>query len=350
MSWDKDLDKDSIAYAIASAPEKRLRVIAGPGTGKSFAMKRRVAKLLESGIAPNEILAMTFTRVAAEDLHRELKKLDTPGSDQLEGKTLHSLAMGILGRKHVFEALGRKPRPLNKFEERALRCDLADAHGGMKNVKDLIHNYEAAWAQSQGDEPGYAKAGEEKALQHDLVNWLTFHGAMLIGELIPYLVRYLKTNPGAPEHTEFNYLLVDEYQDLNKAEQTAIEYLGAAAEVCIVGDDDQSIYSFKSAHPDGIRQWKDLNAGCGDLQMQDCHRCPTTVVEMANSLISHNQNREPRTLTPLPDKGRGEVVILQVENVEAEATAIAWQVCVLSKWRFPAVYSRSSPSPAGRRP
>src|SRR3954451_24171264 len=104
MAWDKELEKDGIAYAIASAPEKRLRVIAGPGTGKSFAMKRRVARLLEEGVAPSEILAMTFTRVAAEALHRELKQLDTPGCDQLEGKTLHSLAMCILGRKHIFEA------------------------------------------------------------------------------------------------------------------------------------------------------------------------------------------------------------------------------------------------------
>src|SRR5947209_3097618 len=90
MAWDKELDPDSVAYAIATASESRVRVLAGPGTGKSFAMKRRVAKLLEEGVAPNEILAMTFTRVAAEDLHRELQKLDTPGCDQLEGKTLHS--------------------------------------------------------------------------------------------------------------------------------------------------------------------------------------------------------------------------------------------------------------------
>ena len=79
MAWDTGLDTSSVAYSIAAAPEPRVRVIAGPGTGKSFAMKRRVAKLLESGIAPKEVLAVTFTRVAAEDLHRELQKLDVPG-------------------------------------------------------------------------------------------------------------------------------------------------------------------------------------------------------------------------------------------------------------------------------
>lgn len=331
MAWDKNLDPGSVAYAIATAPENRVRVLAGPGTGKSFAMKRRVARLLELGVAPNEILAMTFTRVAAEDLHRELQQLDTPGSDQLEGKTLHSLAMGILSRTHVLQALGRKPRPLNKFEIKAMRSDLSGAHGGIKKVKALIQDYEAAWAQSQGDEPGYAKTKEEHSFQKDLVNWLIFHEAMLIGELIPYLVRYLKTNPAAPEHTEFKHLLIDEYQDLNKAEQTAIEYLGASADVCIVGDDDQSIYSFKRAHPDGIREWKDVNDGCGDLAMAECHRCPTDVVEMANALIGHNQNREERALTALEVKGKGDVHIFQLPNIEMEAELIAEFVSELLK-------------------
>lgn len=319
MAWDTGLDKSSVAYCIAAAPEPRVRVIAGPGTGKSFAMKRRVAKLLESGIAPKKVLAVTFTRVAAEDLHRELRKLDVPGCEELEGQTLHSLAMRILRRKHVLEAVGRVPRPLNTFETKAMICDLAGDNGGKRMVKKMIQGYTAAWAQSQGNEPGFAKDEAEKKFQADLLDWLDFHEGMLIGELIPYLVRYLKDNPAAAEHKEFKHLLVDEFQDLNKAEQTAIAYLGAAAEVCIVGDDDQSIYSFKNAHPDGIREWKGLHPGCADLEMADCHRCPTTVVEMANALIAVNKNRTPRALNALAAKGPGEVDIVQVPYLHNEA-------------------------------
>ena len=321
MAWDTGLDKSSVAFGIAAAPEPRVRVIAGPGTGKSFAMKRRVAKLLESGVAPKEVLAVTFTRVAAEDLHRELQKLGTPGCEELQGQTLHSLAMRILSRKHVLEAVGRVPRSLNTFETKAMICDLATANGGKREVKRMIHGYTAAWAQSQGDEPGFAKNKAEKQFQTDLLDWLEFHQGMLIGELIPYLVRYLKDNPAAAEHSEFKHLLVDEFQDLNKAEQTAIAYLGANAEVCIVGDDDQSIYSFKNAHPDGIREWKGINPGCADLEMADCHRCPTTVVEMANALIAVNKNRTPRELKALDQKGQGEVAIVQVPYLHNEA---AW--------------------------
>lgn len=326
MAWDTGLDTGSVAFGIASAPEPRIRVIAGPGTGKSFAMKRRVARLLEAGVSPKELLAVTFTRVAAEDLHRELQKLGVPGCEELEGQTLHSLAMRILSRKHVLEAVGRSPRPLNSFETKALICDIAGASGGKRPAKKMIQGYTAAWAQSQGDEPGFAKTDEEKAFQAALLAWLEFHHGMLIGELIPYLVRYLKDNPAAAERSEFKHLLVDEYQDLNKAEQTAIAYLGDTAEICIVGDDDQSIYSFKCAHPDGIREWKDLHPACADLEMADCHRCPTTVVEMANALINVNANRAPRALTPLPDKGAGEVVIVQVPYIHNEAAWITAKV------------------------
>ena len=331
MAWDTGIEEDSIAYKIAAASEPRIRVIAGPGTGKSFAMKRRVARLLESGANPSEILAVTFTRVAAEDLHRELQKLGVPGCEELEGQTLHSLAMRILCRKHVLEAVGRSPRPLNSFETKSLICDIAGASGGKRSAKKMIQGYTAAWAQSQGDEPGFAKTDEEKAFQAALVAWLEFHQGMLIGELIPYLVRYLKDNPAAAERSEFKHLLVDEYQDLNKAEQTAIAYLGDTAEICIVGDDDQSIYSFKCAHPDGIREWKDLHPACADLEMADCHRCPTTVVEMANALISVNANRAPRALTPLPDKGAGEIVIVQLPDIHNEAAWITAKVQELIK-------------------
>src|ERR1700686_417305 len=129
MAWDQGLDKGSTTYKIAAASQSRIRVIAGPGTGKSFAMKRRVARLLESKIAPKQILAVTFTRVAAEDLHRELQKLEVPGSEELSGQTLHSLAMRLLSRQHVLEMLGRTPRPLNRFELNAMFADIQSAHG-----------------------------------------------------------------------------------------------------------------------------------------------------------------------------------------------------------------------------
>jgi DNA helicase-2/ATP-dependent DNA helicase PcrA len=179
--------------------------------------------------------------------------------------------------------------------------DLAIQNGGITKCKEMVAAYEGAWAQSQGDQPGFPKTQEEKDFQNALIDWHLFHESMLIGEVIPYLVRYLKNDPTAAEHTEFDHVLADEYQDLNKAEQTAIAYLSEKANICIVGDDDQSIYSFKNAHPDGIREWKTIHAGCADFEVAECQRCPTTVVEMANSLISYNKNRDPRVLMPIDE-------------------------------------------------
>lgn len=117
MPWDDGLAPESAVYAIAAADARRVRVLAGPGTGKSFAMKRRVARLLEVGVPPERILPVTFTKVAAEDLHRELVQMDVEGAGALQATTLHSLALRRLMRAHVLAATGRIPRPLNDFEK-----------------------------------------------------------------------------------------------------------------------------------------------------------------------------------------------------------------------------------------
>ena len=100
--------------------------------------------------------------------------------------------------------------------------------------------------------------------------------------------------------------------------------LSQAAHVCIVGDDDQSIYSFKHAHPEGIREWIVANPTADDLQLSDCRRCPTTVVHMANSLIGHNQMRlVPRQLLPLAQNGPGDIQIIQYQSLGHEIIGVA---------------------------
>jgi len=324
MPWDQGLHPESPAYLIASSEAHRLRVVAGPGTGKSFAMKRRVARLLESGTIPENVLAVTFTRVAAEDLHRELIQMDVEGADQLRATTLHSLALRALMRAHVLAATGRIPRPLNDFEVKPLIADLAGQFGGLKAVKRQIKAFEAAWARTQQQEPGQLQ-GNDLAFQIALSTWLDFHRAMLIGEVIPIFLDYLRHDPLAPERAEYSHVLVDEYQDLNRAEQTLIALLSENSEVCIVGDDDQSIYSFRHAHPEGIREWGLIEEfEPDDLGLDYCHRCPARVVRMANSLIQHNQNRDgERQLQVHAENGEGLVRTLRYGTVEAEVQGVA---------------------------
>ena len=96
--------------------------------------------------------------------------------------------------------------------------------------------YKAAWAQLNHQIPEYVPSAVNAAFQPDLFKCLRFHEAMLIGEVIPEIFRYLSANRGPPERAEFYHIPVDEYQDLYKAEQPIIELLSGAAEVCIVDD------------------------------------------------------------------------------------------------------------------
>lgn len=323
MPWDRDLDPNSPAYGIASSQARFNRVVAGPGTGKSFALKRRVAKLLEEGADPKRILPVTFTNVAAEDLQREMLQIGVPGCEKIRGSTLHALCMRILSRENVLDVVGRKPRPLNQFEIEPLLYDLSTEFGDKRARKRRIRAYEAAWARLQHEMPGYAHIATDAAFEAALVSWLTFHEGMLIGEIIPYVYRYLKDNPVASERRLYDYVLVDEYQDLNKAEQGVVDLLCDAANLCVVGDDDQSLYSFKFAHPAGIREFPATHSPTSDHQIIECRRCPTRIVRMANSLIGHNKDRETRQLTPFSQNGPGEIAIKQYQRLEDEAVAIA---------------------------
>jgi DNA helicase II / ATP-dependent DNA helicase PcrA len=175
----------------------------------------------------------------------------------------------------------------------------------------------------QHEEPGFAVDPDDQAFEDCLVDWLRFHRGMLIGEIIPIVYQYLRDNPAAPERELYDAILVDEYQDMNRAEQEVIDLLRGDAELCIVGDDDQSLYSFKYAHPAGIRTFHQTHDRCTDHQIGECRRCPTLVVGMANSLISNNRDRDPRQLTPMPANGPGVVDIVQYDRLEQEAAGVA---------------------------
>lgn len=323
MPWDDQLDPASPIYGIASDGSPIIRVVAGPGTGKSFALKRRVARLLEEGLQPGRLLPVTFTNVAAEDLQRELLQVGVPGCGDIRGYTLHALGMRILRRQNVLEATGRVARPLNKFEREPLLFDLTNRFGNKRQREQRIEAYEAAWARLQHEEPGYAVDPDDQAFEDCLVDWLHFHQGMLIGEIIPIVYQYLRDNPAAPERELYDAILVDEYQDLNRAEQEVLDLLRGDAQFCIVGDDDQSLYSFKHAHPAGIRTFHEAHDGCTDHQIEECRRCPTRVVGMANSLISNNRDRDQRQLTPMPANGPGLIEIVQYERLEEEAEGVA---------------------------
>jgi DNA helicase II / ATP-dependent DNA helicase PcrA len=312
------------AFAIAATDAHPLRVSAGPGTGKTFALMRRVARLLGDGANPRRILTVTFTRTAARDLIKNLRTLDVPGCEKVRASTLHSYCFSVLSKGGVLETTGRVPRPLMKFETRVLFEDLVRPERGVRECKRLADAFEADWARLQSDTPGWPADAEARAFHHDLMSWLRFHEAMLLGELVNEMRRYLRDNPLCEERTAFDHVLVDEYQDLNRADQDLIDLLAENASLTVIGDENQAIYTrLRYSHPESIRDFHVARPDTTDIPLLECRRCPPNLVQIANSLISRNRNREPRELIPQSGRPDANVMILQWPTIEDEASGIA---------------------------
>jgi superfamily I DNA/RNA helicase len=222
----------------------------------------------------------------------------------------------------VFQALGRTARPLMDYERNTLLCDLQDQFGGKRGVDALIEAFEAYWARLQHQQPGFPADPNEQAFSHALQNWLVFHQAMLVGEVVPLALDFVTQNPAHPDIPRFDHILVDEYQDLNRADQALIDSLAGNGAVTVVGDEDQSIYSFRHAHPEGIVEYPQTHANTHDELLNECRRCPRSVVEIANALINHNQRLAPKPLNPFAQNGDGEVYIVQHITVADEIAAM----------------------------
>lgn len=332
MPWDDELA--GVARNIAATNNTPLRVMAGPGTGKSFAMKRRAARLLEGGQTPQRILSITFTRNAAASLVDDLHALGVPGCEDIRAGTLHAFCFWLLRKNNVFAYLNRVPSPIItfkksgvlQFEGGTMLDDLiiAGTFGPKRRCTKRILAFEAAWARLQSNDPGWPHDQTDKLFQDALLNWLHFHRAILIGELVPLALRFLRNNPECEERAAFDHVIVDEYQDLNKAEQVLIDLLSGDQAVAIVGDVDQSIYRFRHANPEGIQTFDAHHPGTHDEVLNECRRCPTRVVRIADHLIGYNYPgvAGPR-LRPLPGNPPGEIHIVQWDNIKEEASGLA---------------------------
>ena len=331
MPWDADIT--GTAYEIAASDDLRLRVLAGPGTGKTFALRHLVMRLLEQEHDPHRILVATFTRTAARDLRNELQNLGVPGCDEITAGTLHSYCFSVLTRSQALLAAGRVARPLISvrkmgilgFEFAPLLADLKqnNVFGNKRNRIRRIRAYEAAWATRQRDDPGRITDPLDLQFETELVGWLRFHRAMLIGELVPMALEHFELHPEAPELQAYDRVIVDEYQDLNKAEQVIIDYLAEAGKLLIVGDDNQSIYSFRFANPEGILEFSNRYPDTVDKTLDECQRCPSNVVTAANWLIARNHpdGTGGRTMTPL--RPPGEIHRIQWRSLLQEQAGLA---------------------------
>jgi superfamily I DNA/RNA helicase len=210
------------------------------------------------------------------------------------------------------------------FEIACLEDDLAGSFGGKKATRRFLEAYEAAWARLQRDTPGHAPTAADQAFETALLSWLRFHAAMLIGELVPLTLAFIRANPGLPVLPALEHVLVDEFQDLNKADQQLVLALAAPASLLVLGDDNQSIYRFRHANPEGVRSFPSDVSGTVTYSITECRRCPPNIVALSNALISHDPHTtRPQPLTPDPARPDATVYVVQHATMADEIATIA---------------------------
>jgi DNA helicase-2/ATP-dependent DNA helicase PcrA len=332
---------------IAASASARIGVLAGPGTGKtSYGLMRRVVRLLEEGASGKRILLLSFTRVAAADLRDKIASLSAPGADDVRATTLHGYCFGLLQRESVLRTTGRKPRILLDHEVSLMLRDIGGQFGDLHARRRRLEAFTAGWARGITDHPGVAGTQLDRDFGASVMMWLREHDAMLIGEVVPLTHGYLFSNPASGELDALDHIIVDEYQDLNALEQRLLDQLAEDANLCIAGDEDQSIYSVRYANPSGILSFVDRD-DVDNYSIDVCGRCPANILSMANCLIGQAPGRTKGDLKPLTATHDGQVAIVQWPDVDAEVDGIVsaiasdigserkspGQILVLTNWR-----------------
>ena len=316
-----------------------LLVLAGAGTGKTRVVTYRIARLIQSGVAPDRILAVTFTNKAAgEMLDRVGELIGRRRKRRPHISTFHSYCVRVL-KRHI-DKLGYRQRFTifagSQQESQARRIlREVDMSGTLLKPSELL-SFISRW-KSAGLNPAQSLevADSDKAhlaavayrrYQESLtaMNAVDFDDLLLLSERL-FLehaeVRHL-------EASQFDHVLVDEYQDTNSTQYTIVRSLAHAhRNLCVVGDDDQSIYGWRGAEVRHIlgfkRDWPQAKV----VRLENNYRSAGEIIKLANTLIQFNVSRHDKRL--IPSKGDGlPPRILKYEDEEKEAEAIVADVRV----------------------
>ncbi len=317
--------------------EGPLLVLAGAGSGKTRVLTHRVAHLIDQGTAPWSILAITFTNKAAKEMKDRIERLVGESADDIWVSTFHSCCARILRRD--IEKLGYQ-RSFSIYDDddqmglvKALvkELNLNDKMYPAREIKTIISDAKnklltpREWLREAGDDFRNQKihdvfARYEKRLKES--NALDFDDLLmktmtLLTEHAPVLEYYRR---------KFNYILVDEYQDTNLAQYELVRLLaGEKRNVCVVGDDDQSIYGWRGADIRNILEFEKDFPGCKVIKLEQNYRSTGNILDAANQVIAHNAGRKEKALWT--DRGEGEKIrVYTAEDERDEAAFVCAQL------------------------
>lgn len=319
-----------------------LLILAGAGSGKTRVITLRALHLLKTGRArPYNILGVTFTNKAAREMKERIAKVlkkdsgDVTFRDLPEFSTFHSFCLKLL-RRHA-DLIGYN-RSFVIFDEQDSKKVLSKIVKSL-NVSEKIFtpskikffieknkntyiNYEEAHRLVKPWEKNYAVIYEE------YVKKLKENNAMDFGDLIFNAVELLEKNPEVLEHYSniYKYIMVDEFQDINFIQDKFIKLLSKKYNnICVVGDDDQSIYSFRGANIDNILGFEKSFPGCGVIKLERNYRSTRNILNAASSVVSANKHRAEKVLKT--DKSGGKPITVYKANTDlSEAYFVAREI------------------------
>jgi DNA helicase-2/ATP-dependent DNA helicase PcrA len=324
MAWDSDLTEEQ--KTAASHVGGHARLLAGPGTGKTRSLTRHVMFLIEvQGVNPEAIFVITFTRAATEELRNRLKSELGKDAKLPVVSTLHSYALKMVLANSARVRLPSPIRIADDFEERRIIQEDLKAILKLEKIKEvdeLLQLLSADWEKLTSDwedrfpNPKFLGTWQEhrKIFGYTLRSELVYQFKLALSEGLK-----LKQPP--------QHLLVDEYQDLNACDLAVVKAIAeAGATLFTAGDDDQSIYGFRYADPEGIRRFTAEYKPCGGLQLTECKRCDGDILNLALFVARQDPRRIDKPIHAAEGAGAGEVQILHFENQSEEAAGIS-RIC-----------------------
>ncbi len=337
--------------------EGPLLVIAGAGSGKTRVLTSRIAHLIKNGVSPFEILAITFTNKAAQEMKTRVGALVGPVAEKMWVSTFHSACVRILRRDG--HRLGY-PSSFTIYDQ----ADAVRLTGYVIRDKGLdakrfpprsVHaTISAAKNDDVGPEAFAARAEvifERKIAEvyAEYQDRLLKAGAMDFDDILRNAVELFRKEPEVLDHyrRRFQHVLVDEYQDTNKVQNELILQLaGEHHNVCIVGDSDQSIYRFRGADIRNILEFEEAFPDATVVVLEQNYRSTQTILDAANAVITNNLSRKPKELWT--DEGDGHAIIRYHADTETdEAQWVAHEIAKLHdsgdhRWGDVAIFYRTN--------
>ena len=317
-------------------------IIAGAGSGKTRVLTTRIAWMLAQGVSPNSILALTFTNKAAREMRERIEKLVGPQARYIRMGTFHSVFARILRENAakigypesytIYEPTDVKNliktivKEMNLSEERYKPQAVAARISMAKNSLVTPAAYRAN-AVLQGEDREL-KMPELVDIYAEYCIRCKRNGAMDFDDLLLQTNILLRDAPEVLEQyqNQFKYVLVDEYQDTNMAQYIIVRRLALKhSNVCVVGDDAQSIYAFRGAKIENILSFQRDYPTTKVYKLEQNYRSTQTIVEAANSLIAHNSRRLEKRCFSAAEKGE-KIKLVRVVEDSYEAVEVAMDI------------------------